>query len=69
MRKDLAETLGYPCNTVPLSDGTVIDLEGLEVRNEKARHINTYQEAQALEHKLSRKIKHLRSANTTPETG
>ncbi len=69
IRREIGEILGYPVTQVPYSDGTIINIDQMEVRNEKTRRPISLNEAETLTRRLSTKIKYLRKTNTTVQTG
>lgn len=69
MRLDLAESLGYPCLDLPYTDGTVIDIDGvqtLKIIGKKAVH---QKEALARQNRMASRIRSRRKYNTTTQTG
>jgi len=69
IRKELCEELGYPYLQLPYTDGTIINIDGMEVRNELPRKALTQKEAILKERTIQRKIYRNRLRNPTTATG
>ena len=69
IRKDVAETVGYPYLPVPWNDGTLIDLDGNVILKEKPHVPKTQAEANARELSIKNSIRRNRRKNATAQTG
>lgn len=69
MRMELCKRLNIPYLQYNKSDGTIIDIDGYEVRQIDAKKITHKEEAEALERKTAAKINRVRKKNADNKTG